>query len=101
MSTVLGFDVGATKIAWGHFDETGKRLDNGKYPTPDSIEEFLIFISEKIEKYKPRAVGLGVPGTISPDHERIIYCSNIPYLNQLALVEKLQEENDLPVVIDN
>lgn len=99
--TVLGVDVGGTKTAWAVTDEHGTVLKNGTYPTPTHKEAFLKALSKLVQAHSVQAVGIGIAGTVSADHEDVIVCSNLPELSHTQLVDHLKESGQEHVALDN
>lgn len=98
---ILGIDAGATKTAWGVFTPEGELLKSGKIPTPREKEAFLAII-EKIHTDNPAAaIGIGIAGTVSANHEDILVCTNIPTLSHLQLSKHLKEKCSPFVAMDN
>src|SRR5690606_3646864 len=71
----------------------------------NSYENDLDFIIEASKKLAGRtaikAVGIGAPGTPTPDRLRINTAKNIPHWNDKPLVEPTSEALDCPVYFDN
>ncbi|MBU6389225.1 ROK family protein [Patescibacteria group bacterium] len=100
--TFLGFDVGATKTAWGVFTEEGRLLKDGRFPTPRQYEEFIETAAGVAGRYPDvAAIGLGIPGTTLPDRQSVLICTNTPQLNEKPLAVDLTEKTGLPTIIDN
>lgn len=102
MPNVLGFDVGATKVAWGVVTDEGTLLRSGRYPTPTQPAAFIKALSEVISNQKDVvAIGIGMPGTISTDNRSTVFCTNIPEMSEQPLAQKLEELHTIPVILDN
>ncbi|MCC2631945.1 MAG: hypothetical protein K0S20_644 [Patescibacteria group bacterium] len=99
----LGFDVGGTKTAWGLFTEEGKMLKSGKFMTPKEPEPFIASLLETIRAQKDViAVGIGIAGTIKPDHTGTILCVNLPQLSDLDIAAPIQAAfPEMLVYVDN
>lgn len=98
---VLGIDIGGTKTAWGLSDRRGALAEKGVMPTPHDREQMIEMLEKLIGTHHPFAVGIGIAGTISADHEDVIVCPNVPELSHLELVKSIRRTFDIPVVIDN
>jgi glucokinase len=98
---LLGIDAGGTKTAWGVFDQDLHLVRSGRFPTPADREEFISSICDIIEKEKVKAVGMGIAGTVSADHQDIVVFPNIPSLSHLELGRAIQEKFSIPVSLDN
>jgi glucokinase len=101
MTNVLGFDVGGTKTAWGIFTLEGDLVKKGSFPTPQDREEFLSALVEIAKNPEVSAVGIGIAGTTSANHEDVVVCPNIPSLSHFQLVSHLKVELGKPVTLDN
>jgi glucokinase len=101
MTNVLGFDVGGTKTSWGLFSQEGDLLKNGQYATPQDREEFLEVLVAVAKPLEVSAIGIGIAGTTSADHEDVVVCPNIPSLSHFQLVSHLKTELGVPVTLDN
>ena len=97
----LGFDVGGTKTAWGVFDIEGNLLQENQKPTPQTKEDFIELITAVVQKYKVKAIGIGIAGTISADHKDTIICPNIPRLGHTEIVERIKENGVELVALEN
>ena len=98
---ILGFDIGGTKTAWGLLTPEGDLQEHGHFPTPQDRDEMLSELIKIVLKYKPSAIGIGVAGTVSADHQDIVVCPNIPTLSHFELIQTLQEKHPVPIALDN
>ena len=89
--SVLAFDIGATKTAWGCVDAAGALTEHGSFATAEQQDPFVDSLLRVIEKHSTEAVGIGMAGTISADHEDLVVCPNVPSLSHLQLVRRLRE----------
>lgn len=100
--TVLGFDIGATKLAWGLVQEDGELLKQGEFPTPHSKEDLLEKVATVVEQAgKVKALGVGIAGVTTANHEDIVVFPNIPELSHFQIVKELRSSFGLPVALDN
>lgn len=97
----LGLDVGGTKLAWGVVDRQGTLLKQGVEPTPKEQDYFLESLVQLITLHQPKAVGIGIAGVISANHQDIVVCPNIPSLSHLQLVSYIHEQSPTLVKLDN
>ena len=98
---VLSFDIGGTKTAWGLVDAEGTLQAHGSFPTPQEQAPFLSSLTNVIGKHVADAVGIGMAGTVSADHEDLIVCPNIPALSHLQLVRRLREAGAPLTTLEN
>lgn len=98
---VLAFDIGATKTGWGCVDLTGKLSEHGSFPTAEQQEPFVDNLLQVIKKHTSAAIGIGMAGTISADHEDLVVCPNVPTLSHLQLVRLLREGGAPLTILEN
>lgn len=105
MPTVLGIDLGGTKLAIARYDTaTWQEREQRVMPTtgktfPVIMEEIAALIAE-FRKPDTRAIGIGVPGLV--EHSgRIRVTPNIPGGTAVPLRDQLRKETALPVVVEN
>lgn len=102
----LGLDIGGTKIAAVIIDNTGReygryRRDTVKNSYGDFFQDLLLFIQEiKSTVQEPLAIGIALPGGISPISGKIKN-SNILVLNGEDLQSDLRTRLGQPVMIEN
>jgi len=105
VSTIIGVDVGGTKVAAAVIEQASVR-DAVEHPTDITDSESVIAgvvaaveeVSEKVGP--PDAVGLGMPSQIEFATGTILSSVNIP-LEGVALREKLGTRLGVPVFVDN
>lgn len=108
----IGVDIGGTNIKAVLFNnEKGKIIESDSLVTPkDNIEHFYIMINALIEpfikkafidKIKIKGIGLSVAGLINHKEKIVIKSPNIPILNGVNIVKKLEEKLKLPIFIAN
>jgi glucokinase len=101
MRTFLGFDVGGTKTAWGLVDEEGVLIESGRYPTPTVRSDFIDMAAKLALQHTPRAIGIGIAGTLSRDKKSTLLCTNLPSFSKWTIVSDMAEATSLPVTVDN
>jgi glucokinase len=105
-NSVIGVDVGGTKILAGLVDRQGQVLRRHETPTPVGSEEaFLAGLEASIDYLLDgqggvRAVGLGIPSLIDQRRGAALSSVNIP-LAGVAIRERMSERFALPVALDN
>jgi len=106
-STILGIDLGGSKMAISLFDATSmEALDERIFPT-NATEGFARVTHRLLEEIQniirptTKAIGIGVPGILDPVHHTIITMPNIPDAEGVDLRSLINTEFDLPTVIEN
>jgi len=105
VSTVLGIDVGGTKVAVARI-EGSEAHDAVEQPTDvDSTDQLLAGIEEAVAEVvehsgPPDAVGVGVPSQIDFASGTVLSSVNIP-LEGIPLREELGKRLGVPVYVDN
>jgi len=105
MSTVIGVDIGGTKVAAAVVDETGKMIEKLRVDTPaktpSSINDAIADLVWKLrERHEVDAVGMGAPGFVSADRSTVLFTPNLPWRSEPLGAEMTQRLN-LPVVVEN
>lgn len=110
--TVIGIDVGGTKILIGLVTENGDILVSKKYPMlRDTQENALQTVFTAIEDFmsnicspqypQPTAIGMGTVGHIDPENGIWLQSYNIPISQPVFVKKQLEERYHLPVQLDN
>lgn len=107
MLNILGVDVGGTFVRMG-------TLKDGKVENPVKRSSAEIFshpdgaaagLAQALTEYAAGvqfdAVGVGIPGTVSRDGERVLNVPNIPGLNDTPLRDALTDALKAPVFVEN
>jgi glucokinase len=109
MSSVLGVDVGGTKIAVGPVDRTGVQLAPPVVaPSHTSdVESFLAGLEavlrrglKEFERFGPAAVGLACAGTVDKERRQVISSPHLPLVHT-PVGPKMREALGMPVVLEN
>jgi len=98
-------DVGATKIAAAVVSPEGKVLSRVRYPTPNSRSTLLQTLAQGISKvsecFEVTGVGLGVPGLILTQENKVIFSPNLRVIEGIPLKDELEPKVGLPVAVEN
>jgi glucokinase len=109
MMSVLGVDVGGTKIAAGPVDRAGNQLASPLFSpshTADTksflagLEDSLRQAMTRFAKFAPKAVGLACAGTVDMARGVVVTSPNLP-LTEVPVASLLQAALGVPVVLDN
>jgi glucokinase len=108
MPVAIGVDIGGTAIKIGAVDEKGQLLESARIPVYRDIPfaEFLGLLNGAAEKlmqrHKPVAIGIGVPGVPNPETGMLIgRCPAIPSLMDGSLSEILGRRFGVPAQVRN
>jgi glucokinase len=110
-SHLVGVDLGGTKILAGIFDTKLEPLGSTKLTTKAQrgadavIERIARCVLDAVDECdltmkQIRAVGIGAPGTVDPDHGEVIFAPNLGW-KDVALVKELEKRLDVPVFLEN
>ncbi len=109
MRSVLGVDIGGTKIAMGPVDETGARLAIPlvEPTTTGDTASFLAGLEAGVRRalmefasFNPGAIGLACAGTVDVGRGVVVSSPNLPLI-ETPVAPALQTALGIPVVIEN
>lgn len=109
MKSVLGVDVGGTKVAVGPVDRTGKLLARplmassqavGTAALVGGLEETLRQAMTDFSRFEPDAVGLACAGTVDGARGVVVSSPNLP-LKEVPLAAMLEKSLGIPVFLEN
>ncbi|CAN5627877.1 ROK family protein [soil metagenome] len=104
--TILGIDLGGTKIAVAAV-AAGRILTRHRVDTPrtggEAVLDAMARAAREVLMAHPeiRAVGVGSPGPIDFARGVVLFAPNIPGLEEAPLVAGLQERLSMPVALEN
>jgi glucokinase len=109
MTSVLGVDVGGTKVAIGPVDREGNELAS-PLVEPTRTEDEAAFLAglesslrrglTTFERFEPKAFGLACAGTVDSERGVVVASPNLP-LRNVSLSFPLEKALGLPVVLEN
>ena len=109
MSSVLGVDVGGTKVAVAPVDRDGNELAP-VLVEPSRTEDQAAFVASleaslrhalvEFERFEPRAFGVACAGTVDSERGFVFASPNLPLVD-VPLAGLLQEALGLPVFLEN
>ena len=109
MTSVLGVDVGGTKIAVAPVDRDGNELAPALVE-PSRAQDQAAFLAGlratlkhaivKFESFAPRAVGLACAGTVDSERGVVFASPNLPLVD-VPLAGLLQKGLSIPLFLDN
>lgn len=108
---VIGVDLGGTKILAGVFDLKIQPMGSTKFSTkaqrgPGAVlERVARCVQDAIDECdlttkQVRAVGIGAPGAVDPEHGEVIFAPNLDW-KDVPIVKELEKRLDLPVFLEN
>jgi glucokinase len=109
-STVIGVDIGGTKVAVGIVDGEGKILTQLRHPmmansTSEAALQSVIAAIDSIRSVSissaVSAIGLCAPGPLDPIAGVVVNPPNLPAWRDFPLAEKIADVYKLPVNLDN
>jgi glucokinase len=98
MQLFTGIDIGGSNVKIGLVDSTGQLLEKKKIATKNiraagqhAADKLVEVIGEWLEAHpKVKHVGIGVPGMISRNRRTLVELANIPELNGVMLLDRLE-----------
>ncbi|MEK7137815.1 MAG: ROK family protein [Patescibacteria group bacterium] len=106
MSSVIGIDLGGTKIHGARFDaETFEVQAEERVPTHaeqkfEHVQRDMLGLARRLKTEDTVAVGMGVPGLVGRGGV-IATLPNIPGAEGVALASSFEKELRLPVILEN
>lgn len=108
---IIGIDIGGTNFRIGAVDIQNQVTDFWKIPTSsvfcteDSMADLTRYMKYYCQKIKLdgvdiQGIAIGFPTTINKERTRVIQAPNIPFMENLPVVETLERELDVPVFIE-
>ncbi len=109
MSSVLGVDVGGTKVAVGPVDRDGAQLARPIFDSSQAVgtAAFINGLESTLRRaladfadFQPEAIGLACAGTVDHAHGVVLSSPNLP-LEDVPLAGILEKSLGIPVVLEN
>jgi glucokinase len=106
----VGIDVGGTTYTVAIIDTDGNRIADTSSATPrlDDAAETLRAFAETARSLisdagadRPAGIGIGVPGTVSPDERTALDCPNLTVLNDAPVPGLFEQEMGLSAWMQN
>lgn len=106
--SILGVDIGGTKVAVGLVDRNGTILSQGRKPmvANGTAEAALQAVTGAIDSLTPakgkvQSIGICAPGPLDPKTGIVLNPPNLPCWRNFPLAEKIKDKYKLPVRVDN
>src|SRR3954451_23876745 len=103
-SSILGVDIGGTKVAAGLVNETGEILSRVRVPmiASGSAEDGFNSVCRAIDSAMQsnaavRAIGVSSPGPLDPKLGVILKTPNLPCWKDFPLLDEIEQKYGLPV----
>jgi glucokinase len=108
-SSILGVDIGGTKVAAGLVSEAGKILSQFRIPmvADSGPEEGFHSVCQAIDSALKsnttpvRAIGVSSPGPLDPRRGVILKTPNLPCWRNFPLLERIEQKYGLPTRVEN
>ena len=100
----LVLDIGGTLIKYAVMDKEAKIFQRGEFPTPlDSIESLMKKITELYNSLKDEVNGIAIsmPGNIDTKTGQIYSPGALDYNANVNIIDKIHEQIDVPVSVEN
>lgn len=108
MDYFIGIDIGGSSARVALGDRRGEILAIERFPTRDiGNDKMILEIEQAIARLsadhdtRPRSVGIGSPAPLDNQAGKILRTANLPGIQDLAIVRRLEEKLDLPVAVEN
>lgn len=105
-ASVIGIDLGGTKIAIGRFDAKSFTLQKEHIvPTPKegfpNVLQQVIAAGSQLKTEHTHSIGIGVPGLVRQPEGIALVMPNIPNAHEIPIKKELENAFSLPVIVDN
>lgn len=109
MTSVLCVDIGGTSSKAGILDKTGQLHLIDSIPTQPDAASFVDRLSDLIYRTRARAdaaghaiagIGVAVAGFVSTERDRLVYNSNLSWLEGFPIKDRLAQRFDLPIELE-
>jgi len=110
MKYIIGVDVGGTKIKTILMNKDGKifreikintEANKGKNKVIENIVKSINFVSGDVKKLLIIGVGIGVPGLLNENKDRVLKLPNIKGFNNINLKKILEDRTKLKIKLEN
>ncbi len=107
MPSIIGVDLGGTKIAATRFDASSwealarERMGTQADKPFEEVVKNILSVINTLKTPDTVAIGIGVPGLIQRPEGTILLLPNIPGAAGFPLQNRIAEETKLPVIVEN
>ena len=110
--SVLGIDIGGTKLAAGVVDADGRMLERGEVPTLayeglEPVLERIVGLGRELlaraaaQKEPVQRIGIGCAGPVDLKAGKVFNPPNLPGWSEVSLVRHIESALGLPAVLEN
>ena len=79
--TIATIDIGGTGIKFASLTPDGKILDKTSTPTPETLEDLLAWLDQRLSEQDYSGIAMSVPGAVNQETGVIEGISAIPYIH--------------------
>ena len=97
--TIATIDIGGTGIKFASLTPDGNILDKTSTPTPETLEDLLAWLDQRLSEQDYRGIAMSVPGAVNQETGVIEGISAIPYIHGFSWYEALAH-HQLPVHLE-
>ena len=98
--TIATIDIGGTGIKFASLTPDGKILDKTSTPTPETLEDLLAWLDQRLAEQDYSGIAMSVPGAVNQETGVIEGISAVPYIHGFSWYEALSSYQ-LPVHLEN
>ena len=98
--TIATIDIGGTGIKFASLTPDGKILEKASTATPETLEELLAWLDQRLSERDYRGIAMSVPGAVNQETGVIEGISAIPYIHGFSWYEALAH-HQLPIHLEN
>ena len=82
--TIATIDIGGTGIKFASLTPDGKILDKTSIPTPESLEDLLAWLDQRLSEQDYSGIAMSVPGAVN--QETGVIEASVPSLTSMAFL---------------
>ncbi len=103
---IIGIDIGGTYFRIGTVDGQGNVADFRKVPvgrvfaTRDSLGDLSAYLKAYTADKQVEAIAIGFPATVDRERKTVLQAPNVPFMENLPVVDVLTKELGVPVFIE-
>lgn len=104
--SIIGIDIGGTNFRIGAVGETNAVSDFRKVPvgqvfgSDDPLSDLVAYLNDYCADKNVACVSIGFPATLDRNRQTVLQAPNIPFMENLPVVQVLEAELKVPVLIE-